>query len=86
MATESIGGGLTSSELARTVEGGDWKAIVRTPEQQIEHDAWEAEILAQSAAERKQRRDDAMANPVWRTAHWLFRTALWCEYKADQRG
>lgn len=86
MATETIGGGLSASELARTVKGGDWKAIVRTPEQQAEHEAWVAEVLAQSAAERKERRDAAMANPIWRTAHWLFRTALWREYKADQRG
>lgn len=84
MATETIGGGLTQSEMARTLETGDWKAIIRTPEQQAEQDAFVAECLAASAAERRQRRDDAMKNPIWRTFHWALQTDVWLAYKADQ--
>ncbi len=86
MATETVGGGLTSTELARTLGSGGWREIIRTPEQQAEYDRWVAECLAESAAERKQRRDEAMQNPVWRTIHWLFQTRVWKDYKADQNG
>lgn len=84
MGTESVGGGLSQSQLDATLATGGWKAIVRTPEQQAEHDAWVAETMAQSAAERRQRRDEAMRNPVWRTIHWAFQTDVWRAYKADQ--
>ncbi len=84
MATETIGEGLTQAGLARTLGERNWREIVRTPEQQAEHDRWVAECLAASAAERKQWRDDAMRNPVWRTFHWLFQTRVWKDYKADQ--
>lgn len=85
MATETIGGGMTSVQVKAELARGDWKAIVRTPEQQAEYDRWVEECLAASAAERKQWRDEAMKNPVWRTVHWLFQTPVWKEYKAEQK-
>lgn len=85
MATETVGGGLTQGELTQTLGSGDWREIVRTPEQQAEHDRWVAECLAQSAAERKQWRDEAMRNPIWRGVHWLFQTQVWKDYRADQK-
>ena len=86
MATETVGGGMTSGELARTLGTGSWREIVRTPEQQAEHDQWVAECLAASAAQRKERRDEAMKNPIWRGLHWLFQTGVWKDYKADRNG
>lgn len=60
MATETVGGGMTQSDLDAKLAEGGWKAIVMTPEQQAENDAWATEIMAQSAAERRQRRYEAM--------------------------
>ena len=76
---------MTSGELARTLGEGGWREIVRTPEQQAEHDRWVAECLAASAAERKQWRDDAMKNPIWYAVHFVFQTRLWKEYRADRK-
>lgn len=75
---------MTQSDLDAKLAEGGWKAIVMTPEQQAENDAWATEIMAQSAAERRQRRYEAMRNPVWRTIHWAFQTDVWRAYKADQ--
>ena len=84
MATETIGGGMTQSDVNRAVASGGWKAIVRTPEQQAEYDEWVAESLAQTAAERRQWRDYAMKNPAIRVLNWIFQTNVWKSYKADQ--
>lgn len=86
MATETIGCGLSSAQLSAGIARGDWKAIIRTPEQQAEYDSWVEECLAASAAERRQWRDEAMQNPIWRTVHWLLQTKVWKDYKADQKG
>lgn len=82
MSTETIGGGLTATELSQALASGHYKPIKRTKKQQREHDEWVASIKAARAAERVIEVEDATRTRMGRLFHWLFQTSIWKEYKA----